>query len=282
MIDLRNVATSPWEEDLLATAQLGGVVDVWSLARAERIATFETLWDGGGWRGAVVPGERPLVVAGAWERHGVCGYDLSGERLWQDRSRTNVGAVTALAGGRVAVTYNRRATRVLDAATGEEVRRLRGVERVIPLTPDRTLGVGGGWCRLLDGSLDALEPRIATGLNLVWFAATDGEHLVVSELGGPVRIFDSDRRERARLADFLRLVVHEPVTATWVGLRQADDGQNWMLRFTNDAEILDRHPVGLLRDVTSMRAGRSLILLTDDGVQVLDCSDRSVRPLVRV
>lgn len=40
-----------------------------------------------------------MVVTGAWERHGVCGYDLTGQRLWQDRSRTNVEAVTALTGG---------------------------------------------------------------------------------------------------------------------------------------------------------------------------------------
>ncbi len=86
MIDLLNVATPPWEEDLLVAAAPGGLVDVWSLTRAERIATFETVWgSGGGWRGALVPGERSVVVAGAWERHGVCGYDLSGERLWQER-----------------------------------------------------------------------------------------------------------------------------------------------------------------------------------------------------
>ncbi|MFC8304334.1 hypothetical protein ACFUCV_11685 [Specibacter sp. NPDC057265] len=52
VIDLRDVAAPPWEEDLLVTAQPKGVVDVWSLVRGARCATFATVWDsGGGWRG---------------------------------------------------------------------------------------------------------------------------------------------------------------------------------------------------------------------------------------
>ncbi|NAZ85091.1 hypothetical protein [Kineococcus indalonis] len=280
MIDLLNVATPPWEEDLLAAAAPGGLVDVWSLTRTERIATLETVWGSGvGWRGALVPGERPVVVAGAWERHGVCGYDLSGERLWQDRSRTNVEAVTALAGGRVVVTHLRRATRVLQAATGEEVRPLRGVLRVIPLTPDLSLGVGGGWCRLLDRSLDPTGPRIATGLSPVWSAATDGEHLMTCEIGGPLRILDPEGRERARWTDHFRHLVHDPVTATWVVVHETDEGQASLLRLDYDAAVLDRQPCERPRDVATTRAGRSLILLTDNGVRVVDCSDWSTRVL---
>ena len=64
--DLRQVAAPPWEEDLLVTARPKGVVDVWSLMRGARCATFETIWGSGGWRGALVPGEHPVVVAGAW------------------------------------------------------------------------------------------------------------------------------------------------------------------------------------------------------------------------
>ncbi|WP_205709608.1 hypothetical protein [Kineococcus siccus] len=125
------------------------------------------------------------MVAGAWERHGVCGYDLSGQRLWQDRSRTNVEVVTALAGGRVAVTYLRRATRVLEAASGEEVRSLRGALQVFALRPDVSLAVGSDWCRLLDRSLDPLGSRISTsGRGGFVSAATDGEHLAVAEIGG--------------------------------------------------------------------------------------------------
>lgn len=279
MIGLQEVAAPPWEEDLLVAAESGPVVHVWSRERAARCATFETVHDFGGRRVALVPGERPVVVAGACTRHGVCGYDLSGQRLWQDRSRTNVQILTALAGGRVAVSCNRGPTRVLEAATGEEVSSLRGVLQVIALTPGLSLGVSGGWCRLLDASLDPLEPRIMTGLHPAWLAASDGEHLAVSGIGGPLRFLDLDGRERASVAGHFRHVVHDPVTATWVLVRVSDDGQTSLLRLTEDAEVLEQRPWVPFRDVATMCGGRMLVLLTDEGPQVVNCSDWSTRAL---
>ena len=275
MIDLREVAAPPWEEDLLVTAEFERVVHVWSRERAARCATFETVHDFGGRRVALVPGERPVVVAGAYTRHGVCGYDLSGERLWQDRSRTNVQILTALAGGRVAVSYNRGPTRVLEAVTGEEVRSLRGVLQVIALTEDLSLGVSSSWCRLLDASLDPLGPRIMTGLNPAWFAASDGEHLAISGIGGPLRFLDLDGRERASVAGHFRHVVHDPVTATWVLVWDSDDGQTSLLRLTHDAEVLEQRSWGSFCDVATMGGGKALVLLMDEGPQVLNCSDWS-------
>ena len=281
MIDLRDVAAPPWEEDLLVTAQPKGVVDVWSLVRGARCATIETGWDsGGGWRGALVPGEQPVVVAGAWERHGVCGYDLTGQQLWQDRSRTNIEAVTALTEGRVVVTHLRRATRVLEAATGEEVRTLRGVLRMIALTSDLSLAVGGGWCRLLDRSLDPLGSRISTGLITVWCAASDGEYLVITEVGGHLRILDSDGRERARIAENFRHVLHDPVTNTWVAVHEPPEGKNSLFRFNNNGEVLEQRPWDLrVTGTATMRGGRTLILITAEGGQVVNCADWSVHGL---
>lgn len=280
MIDLREVAAPPWEEDLLVTAEFERVVHVWSRERAERCATFETVYDFGGRRVALVPGEPPVVVAGAYTRHGVCGYDLSGKRLWQDRSRTNVQILTALSGGRVAVSYNRGPTRVLDAATGEEVRSLRGVLQVIALTEDLSLGVSSSWCRLLDGSLDPLGPRIMTGLNPVWLAASDGEHLAISGIGGPLRFLDIDGQERASVPDHFRHVAHDPVTDTWVLVQESDDGQTSLLRLTHDAEVLEQRSWGYFRDVATMGGGKALIQLTDEGQpHDLNCSDWSAEAL---
>lgn len=279
MSDLRQVAAPPWEEDLLVTAEFERVVHVWSRQRAARCATFETVYDFGGRRVALVPGERPVVVAGAYTRHGVCGYDLSGERLWQDRSRTNVQILAALAGGRVAVSCNRGPTRVLDAATGEEVGSLRGVLEVIALTEDLSLAVSSGWCRLVDGSLDPLGPRIPTGLHPVGLAAGDGEHLALSGIGGPLRLLDLDGRERARVDGHIGHVVHDPVTSTWVLVRVSDDGQTSLLRVTHDAEVLEQRPWGSFLDVATMGGGRAMVLLADEGPLVVNCSDWSARLL---
>jgi len=272
MIDLREVAAPLWGEDLLVTSLFERVVHVWSLERAALCATFETVYDFGGRRLAVVPGESPVVVAGAYTRHGVCGYDLTGQRLWQDFKRTNVQILTVLAEGRVAVSYNRGPTRVLEAATGQEVRSLRGVLNVIALTPDLSLAVGGGWCRLLDRSLDPLGSRIPTGLHPVWGAASDGEHLAITA-SGPLRILDLKGRERATVPEFFRHVVYDPVTKTWVVVREANDGQTTLLRLDHDAKVLEQRPWNRFRDVVTMRGGKVLITLTDEGPQVIDCSD---------
>lgn len=274
--DLREVAAPPWEEDLLVAAEMHGAVGVWSLERAGRCAEFDTMYDFGGRRVALVPGEHPVVVVGAWERHGVCGYDLTGERLWQDRSRTNVQTVTALAGGRVAVSHNRSATRVLEVATGHEVRTLRGVRRVFALRPELSLGMGSDWCRLLDRSLEPLGSRIAVPSAAIVSAASGGDHLAIAEVGGPLRIIDSGGRERARLADHFRHVVHDPATDTWVVIRETSDGRHSLVRLSHDADVLDQRPCAPVYDVATMRGGRALVLLTGEGVQLVNCSDWSV------
>lgn len=280
MNDLREVAAPPWEDDLMVAAQFHGAVDVWSLKRAARCAEFDTLYDFGGRRLAVVPGERPVVVVGAWARHGVCGYDVTGERLWQDRSRTNVQIVTTLDDGRIAVSYNRSSTRVLEATTGEEVRSLRGVRRIFALRPDLSLGMGSNdWCHLLDRSLDPLGPRIAVPSASMVSAASSGDHLAITEIGGPLRILDLDGRERARVDDHFRHVVHDPATNTWVAIREPAGGQQSLLRLTDDGQILEQRPCGYWWDVATMRGGSILVLLSDAGLQLLDCSDWSLHTL---
>ncbi len=277
--DLSEVAVPPWGEDLLVAAWFGGVVGVWSVAGRARCAEFNTVYDFGGRRLALVPGERPVVVAGAWARHGVCGYGVTGERLWQDRSRTNVHIVTALAGGRVAVSYNRSTTRVLEAATGDEVRSLRGVRQVFALRPDLSLGMGSDWCRLLNDSLNPLGPRIAVPSAAIVSAASDGDHVAITEVGGPLRIIDSGGQERARVNDTFLHVVHDPATDTWVVIHATTHEQYSLLRLTHDAEVLEQRPCAPVRDVATMRGGRTLVLIREEGVQLLDCSDWSVETL---
>lgn len=181
-------------------------------------------------------------------------------------------AVTALAGGRVVVTYLRRATRVLEAATGEEVRYLHGVSRMVALTQDLLLVVGGGWCRLLDRSLDPLGPRITTGLGPVWHAPSDGERWAITD-NGFLCILDPDGNERARVTDHFRHLVHDPASDTWVGIQQ--HGPASLIRLNHDAEVLEKRPCAPARDVTTTRAGRGTDLAhvsrrTDPGLLRLE------------
>ncbi|WP_146149612.1 hypothetical protein [Kineococcus rhizosphaerae] len=276
------MATPPWEEDLLVTAQPQGVVDVWSLRRdaprGERCATFETVWDIGGWRGVLVPGECPVVVASAWERHGVCGYDLSGQQLWQDRSRTNVNAVTALPDGRVVVTYGRRATRVLEAVSGQEVRVLRGVLKLIPLTMDaHWWSAAGGvvywivrWSRWGPGSRrDWVRSGSRRATESTWPLRTTGScassiPTVVSAWGGRSPAPPGARFSERDLGDDPRDLARAGVAG----------------RFDDDAVVLEERACERPRDVAVMGGGRALVVLVDAGVQVVDCSNWSTRVLV--
>lgn len=50
------------------------------------LARFPTAWEFGGRRLALCGSiDRPIVIAGAWGRPGVCGYgDRTGEPLWEN------------------------------------------------------------------------------------------------------------------------------------------------------------------------------------------------------
>lgn len=261
----------------MAAAEFEHVVHVGSITTGAPSITFETIFDWGGRRLALVSDDDPVVVAGAWTRHGVCGYDLAGMRLWQDTSRSAVQVITSLADGRVAVSYSRGPTRVLQAASGRQLRSLHGVRQVFALTPDTSLAMGSGWCRLLDRSLAPSGPRIAAPSALLVSAATDGVHLTLVEVGGPLRILDLDGNERASIAGHVRHVVHDPVTATWVALQELRDGQTSLLRLGDDAQVLDERTCVPVRAVATVQAGKALTLLTDEGLQVLKCADWSVR-----
>jgi hypothetical protein len=74
-----------------ATAECEHAVEVWSLAERRLMSSFETVLDPGGRRLALLAEDRPIVVAGAYHRHGICAYDaLSGDRLWQRKELKRV------------------------------------------------------------------------------------------------------------------------------------------------------------------------------------------------
>ena len=124
-----------------------------------------------------------------------------------------------------------------------------------------------------------MGPRIAVPSASMVSAAAGGDHLAITEIGGPLRILDSDGRERARVGDHFRFVVHDPVTDTWVAIREPSDGRQSLLRLSHDAEVVEQRPCGYWWDVATMRGGSILVLLSDAGLQLLDCSDWSLHTL---
>src|SRR3954447_25163452 len=160
MPDIRHVSAPRWEPDLFVAGEFERTAHVWSLSRANEVANVDTVFDFGGRRLALVTGDAPVIVAGAWARHGVCGYSLTGEQMWQNKARSAVQHVTALASGRVAVGYAKGPAAVLDAATGQELRSLRGVTGVHALTPEIPLVASNASGRPADAEREPMGLRI--------------------------------------------------------------------------------------------------------------------------
>ena len=149
-----NVAASPWDEDLVLAGEFERAAHVWSLHQGAEVACIDTVHDFGGRRLALVTGAQPMVIAGAYERQGVCGYSLTGERVWQNRARSAVQHLTGLACGRVAVGYARGPAVVLEASSGKELRSLRGAgpHRFGPGASIRSSAEGGIRTRTPEGT----------------------------------------------------------------------------------------------------------------------------------
>jgi hypothetical protein len=128
------LATTLDRDDLIVAAEESEHrVHVIGLRPSRRIATFDTIIDFGGSRLALcAPGSDPVVVAGAWERHGAAAYDgTTGTKLWQRRDLKRVQRLSpAAAGGIVAVGLEGRAMHLLDVATGDTVVKLRAAAKL--------------------------------------------------------------------------------------------------------------------------------------------------------
>lgn len=139
MSSFRQLAVSIVRDDVIATATLAlrmdGTTDrsvqVWSIDREMPKSEFDTVLEFGGQRLALCgAGDRMVVVAGAWERHGICGYDAaSGKLLWQRKDLKKVQSVSPAYGDSVAACFDTRSMQVLDVASGITIATVRGVRR---------------------------------------------------------------------------------------------------------------------------------------------------------
>lgn len=286
MPDIRHVAAPRWESDLFVTGEFERIAHVWSLGRAIEVASVDTVFDFGGRRLALVTGDAPVIVAGAWARHGVCGYSLSGEQVWQNRTRSAVQHVTALGSGRVAVGYAKGPAAVLDALTGEELRSLREVVGVYALTPNLSLLEGRAYVRLADAELEAIGQRIALRSFAVLDAAASAEHVAVAEAGGPLRILDFDGTQRAAHVipgGHVLTVAHDRASGTWRAITRVDreaDVTYELIRLSDDAELLEQRPFEARLDATAwLRDGTVLVYGNESGVFVLENFEATARRL---
>lgn len=149
---------------------------------------------------ALVGGETPRLVVGAYHRYGVEAYALSGDRLWARSDLRRVQSVRGLVlpshGSVVGVGLAAGPFAILSADSGRTVDRLRGVRAVY--TDDR------GQCsvRVQTGRVTVVSPLGARAVGLDSFAvlnaAVSADAVLISEAGGAVRCLALDGAERWR------------------------------------------------------------------------------------
>ena len=189
---------APW----FATGEWERAVEVWSIPDRRLVSAFETVLDFGGRRLALAD-DPPIVIAGAYHRHGICGYDaITGEQLWERKDLRRVQTLEPLPGNRVAAGFSDKSLHLLSAATGETLTKIRGVAEMYSRAGHALgLGVGhsgAGWAGVyrLDTGKRLWKEDLASFTAL--HAAVGPEALVISEVGGPVRCFDHEGIEQWR------------------------------------------------------------------------------------
>lgn len=177
----------PGQADLFATAEFENNVCVWSLRTRERLAALSTVLDFGGRRLCLVPGSPWLLLAAAYNRHGVCAYGPSGSLCWQRHDLKKIQHLFAYQGADgnwlISVGVEDGSATVVRAVDGRTVASLRGVREFFG--DDQTsLQVG-------KRKVTLVSPNSTRTIKLESFAVLDAAFsktaVLFSEAGGNVR-----------------------------------------------------------------------------------------------
>jgi len=271
MADIRHIACAIQESDLFVTAQFQHTVSMWSLARRRKVAQFDTVLDFGGRRLAVVPGRQPVVIAGAYNLHGVCAYSaMDGEVLWQRKDLRKVQYVCWLGAGRTAeqvgVGFDSRAFQLLCLRSGRTISSMRAV-RELYLSPYATVALrvsesSVSVCSLPDWSILWKQPLRSFA---VLDAAIGPDAVVFSEAGGSLRCFDLQGRDLWEWAPGAGRHVTRTAwgesSDTWLAVEwpYGTGGPDTLVVLDRGGHPISRKPIGEVAECEFLAGGRYVV-----------------------
>lgn len=270
MTDVRVVAPALKRNDVVALGEFETIVHLYDLAPLRAGAAISTVLSFGGDRLALcTPGDSLVVVAAAWERHGVCAYDATGARLWQRKDLIRAGPLSPAGdGGLVAVGLDRRSLVILDAATGASVASVRGAQRLWQ-SRHHNLAAAGSYQQIA-----LLETHHWTR---TWKAPIDGfalldvaiaaDGLLASDSGniGQIYAFGLDGREhwRHQLPDEMLCwaLAWDDKSDEWVGLAHNVNRAtpDLLMRWARDGRTRSAFPLPSVTAAAFVPGGASVI-----------------------
>lgn len=122
--DIHHIAVSE-STPVFAVGAFEYDVTVWDYSERRRVAELKTILDFGGKRLAIYNRERPLLIAGNYNRCGICAYDLSalGKVAWwrRDLKKPQMISVSERL-GLISSSFDDAALHILDVTTGDTIR----------------------------------------------------------------------------------------------------------------------------------------------------------------
>jgi hypothetical protein len=286
--DIRHVAVAASADDVFATAAFEQRVSVWSLPARSLVAELETILDFGGQRLALCGSETPLVVAGAWGRHGIRAYGVDGRELWQRKDLRQPQQISAAARGALAVVcFDDRSMHVLAAESGDTVAKVRGARRFYD-SPFAAKGLVEmyGHVGLVDTDRWQLCWRAPVEGFAILSAAAAPDSFAVADVVHLV----ADRRSSVSCLDLgggvlwrwtappqvnCPALAWDAERAEWAGLLNdvTNERPDTLVRWSRDGEVVFEHPLALYHVAEFMRTGRYFV--TSEG-EVRDSRDGTV------
>jgi WD40 repeat protein len=178
--------------DVFASAEFEKVVHIYRPGVASVQRTIYTNLCFGGHRLQIVP-SRDVLLAGAYQMHGIEGYSLSsGRRIWQRRELTKVQHIRRNpADDTISCFFDDQAGLVIDPASGASVTSYRGVKDVF-FSEDGIYRLDEARPLYRLFQKDNIAFKIKSESFSILDAAFSPDYLAVSEAGGAVRLFSFD------------------------------------------------------------------------------------------
>ena len=283
-MEIRHIAADIDSDACFLAAEFKHRVRLWSFEQRSLVAELDTVLDFGGHRLALCrSGDDPVVVAGAWERHGICAYAPDGSQAWQRKDLRRPQQLSpAQRGQYVVACFDEKPMHVLAAGSGETVAKVRAIRHFhASRFGEVGLGADFGHALLLDTAEWSIAWKVPVeGFALLSAAAAPGAFAVadVADVfdergGGPpssVSALNLDGevlwRWEAPRATNCPALAWDADAAEWVGvLNQVENRRpDTLVRWSPDGELLAEHPLALHDEYKFLPSGRHLV--TDDGV----------------